>query len=118
MMNAMAEAVLDQPPQVPLSVGRDGVIRIAGTRVTLDTVAEAFSQGATAEEIAQQYPSLSLADVYSIVGHLLRHPAEVAQYLSGRAAVRAAIQNENERRFSPGGIRARLLARHPARSTP
>lgn len=39
----------------------DGVVRVAGTRVTLDTVVAAFEEGATAEEIAQQYPSLAFA---------------------------------------------------------
>ncbi len=40
---------------VPLRAEADGVIRVSGTRVTLDTVIAAFSEGATAEEIAQQY---------------------------------------------------------------
>ncbi|MEW5830264.1 MAG: DUF433 domain-containing protein, partial [Chloroflexota bacterium] len=44
---------------LPLAVDIDGVVRISGTRVTLDTVIYAFLDGATAEEIAQQYPSLS-----------------------------------------------------------
>ena len=112
-MNAAAKAVLDRSEPIPLREGSDGVIRLAGTRVTLDTVSEAFSQGATAEEIAQQYPSLSLADVYSVLGHLLRHPDEVAKYLAGRDQIRASVQNENERRFNPTGVRARLLARAP-----
>ncbi len=45
---------------VPLNAGEDGVIRVAGTRVTLDTVVTAFQQGATPEEIVQQYDSLDL----------------------------------------------------------
>jgi uncharacterized protein (DUF433 family) len=52
---------------VPLQTDADGVIRIGGTRVTLDTLAAAFDAGATAEEIVQQYPSLALADVYSVI---------------------------------------------------
>ena len=64
---------IEQTERVPLTADSDGVIRVAGTRVTLDTVAEAFQQGATAEEIVQQYPSLSLADVYSVFGYLLRN---------------------------------------------
>ncbi len=51
---------------MPLAAGSDGVIRVAGTRVTLDTIASAFERGATAEEIVQQYPSLPLAAVYSV----------------------------------------------------
>ncbi len=53
---------------IPLTVDDDGVIRVGRTHVTLDTVITAFLDGATAEEIAQQYPSLDLADVYSVIG--------------------------------------------------
>jgi len=86
---------------------------VAGTRVTLDTVAHAFERGATAEEIVQQYPVLPLADVYSVLGYLLRHQSEVAAYLATRTEQRATVRTENERRLDPKGIRARLLARRP-----
>ena len=56
----MAEALTIEP--IPIVLGEDGVMRVRGTRVTLDTVLSAFSDGATAEEIAQRYPSISLAD--------------------------------------------------------
>jgi len=42
---------------LPLAMGPDSVVRVGNTRVTLDTVVAAFKQGATAEEIVQQYPS-------------------------------------------------------------
>jgi uncharacterized protein (DUF433 family) len=103
--------VIEQTQPVPLAADRDGVIRVAGTRVTLETVARAFEQGATAEEIVQQFPSLPLADVYSVLGYLLRHQTEVAAYVGQCAARRSAVRQENERRFDPQGVRARLLAR-------
>jgi len=104
--------VIEQTERIPLAEDGNGVIRVADTRVTLDALAEAFHEGATAEEMAQQYPSLSLADLYSVLGYLLRHQTEVAAYLETRAAQRKTIRLENERRFSPQGVRARLLARH------
>jgi uncharacterized protein (DUF433 family) len=103
--------VIEPAQPVPLAAGSDGVIRVAGTRVTLDTVAYAFEHGATAEEIVQQYPSLPLADVYSVLGYVLSHRAEVDAYLAERAQRRGAVRAEAERRFDPAGIRARLLAR-------
>jgi uncharacterized protein (DUF433 family) len=103
--------VIEATQPVPLSADNDGVIRVAGTRVPLETVADAFERGATAEEIVQQYPSLTLADVYAVLGYLLRHQATVTAYLQQRAAQCAAVRRENERRFHPQGIRARLLAR-------
>jgi uncharacterized protein (DUF433 family) len=98
---------------VPLSTVPDGVIRVSGTRVTLDIVVAAFLQGATAEAIADQYPSVPLADVYTILGHYLRHRVEVDRYLAGRRQQAAAVRQENEAAADPTGIRARLLARRP-----
>jgi hypothetical protein len=43
----------------PLTVDANGVLRVGNTRATLDTVLAAFADGATAEEIVQQYPSLA-----------------------------------------------------------
>jgi len=50
---------------------------VSGTRVLLDTSIIAFQEGATAEEIAQQFPSVTLADVYLIIAHYLKHMAEI-----------------------------------------
>jgi uncharacterized protein (DUF433 family) len=100
---------------MPLRAGADGVIRVGNTRVTLDTVISAFSSGATAEEIVQQYPSLGLADVYQVIAYYLRRPQEVRVYLDRRQAWAAALQKENEVRFDPQGLRERLLGRGPAR---
>lgn len=99
------------PEVVPVRVDADGVARVGGTRVTLDTVVDAFSDGATAEEIAQQYPSLELADIYSVIGYYLRNAAQVQAYLRQRQAESLAVRGQNESRFDPQGIRERLLAR-------
>ena len=99
------------PEVIPLQADADGVIRIAGTRVTLETLVTAFSEGATAEEIVQQYPSLTLADVYSVIGYYLRRSAEVETYLQQRKTRAQAVREQNELRFHPGGLRDRLLAR-------
>jgi uncharacterized protein (DUF433 family) len=84
---------------IPLHAGNDGVIRISGTRVTIDTLVAAFAEGATAEEITQQYPPLKLADVYSVIGHYLRHPTEVQSYLQQRQQQGGAVRHQNEARF-------------------
>jgi len=51
----------------PLITVESVVVRVRGTRVRLDTVVYAFNQGASAEEILQQYPSLALADIYETI---------------------------------------------------
>jgi uncharacterized protein (DUF433 family) len=69
------------PTPIPLETDADGVVRASGTRVTLDTIVAAFEGGATAEEIVYQYPSLNLADVYSVLGYYLQQRPEVEAYL-------------------------------------
>lgn len=101
---------------VPLETDSNGVVRVGKTRVTLDTVVAAFCQGATAEEIAHQYPSLDLADVYQIIGYYLRRPTEVEEYLRERKAKAEAVRGQNEARFDPQGVRARLLARRAGKA--
>ena len=100
---------------IPLTVDVHGVLRVGNTRVTLDTVLAAFVDGATAEEIVQQYSSLSLADIYSVIGYYLRHTAEVDLYLQQRHKHRESVRQQNEGRFDPHGVRERLLARRASR---
>lgn len=107
----MATALTIQPLPLPLDLGKDGVARVGGTRVTLDTVIRAFARGATAEEIAQQYPSLALSDIYATISFYLQNREEVEAYLEKRAKQAEAVKRENLKRFDQTGIRERLLAR-------
>lgn len=96
---------------VPLKTDTNGVIRVNQTRITLDTVVTAFLEGATAEEIREQYSSLELADIYAVLSYYLQHQTEVHAYLLDRQNIANFVQQEAEKRFNPGGIRDRLLAR-------
>ena len=96
---------------MPFTTDADGVVRIGGTRVTLDTLVEAFAEGLTAEAIVEQYPSLPLGDVYIALGYCLRHKEQVDAYLQTRRQQAIQVRQQNEARFNPLGIRDRLLAR-------
>ena len=96
---------------IPLETDADGVVRVGGTRVTLDTIVAAFNEGGTAEEIVYQYPSLHLADVYAVIGYSLRRRSEVEAYLRQRQQQANSTRKQNEDRFAPDGVRNRLLAR-------
>ncbi|MBI3272855.1 MAG: DUF433 domain-containing protein [Planctomycetes bacterium] len=100
---------------LPLKAGSDGVIRVGDTRVTLDTLIAAFREGSTAEEIAQQYPSVLLADVYAAISFYLRQRERVEAYLRERERTGAEVRAQNEARFDPQGVRDRLLARRAKR---
>ena len=45
-----------EPESIPLEIDANGVIRVGGTRITLDTIVAAFSQGATAERLRISIP--------------------------------------------------------------
>ena len=96
---------------VPLSLDAAGVLRVGGTHVSLDSVLAAFHDGATPEEIVQQYDVLSLADVYAVISYYLEHQQDIDAYLAARRTQRAQLRQEIETRHTPHGIRQRLLAR-------
>ena len=102
---------MSQATTVPLSADEAGVVRITGTRVSLDSVIYAFDEGATPEEIAQAFPTLDLAAIYSVIGYYLQNRAEVEEYLEQRKTQREEVRKEIESRFNPHGLRERLLAR-------
>jgi len=95
----------------PIETDPHGVVRVAKTRVTLDTVVTAFLEGCTPEEIGEQYPSLHLPDIYLVIGYYLRHRDEIHTYLAERQSQANVIQKETEKLFNPIGIRDRLLTR-------
>ena len=59
------------PRPVLLKTNAQGVVLISKTRVTLDTVVAAYLEEIDAAEIQSQYPTLSLSDVYSVIGYYL-----------------------------------------------
>jgi uncharacterized protein (DUF433 family) len=99
---------------IPITKDASGVYRIAGTRVTLDLVIQAFNRGATPEEIAQDYPAVALADVYQVIGYYLKHGSEFEEYLADRTLGQGEGSAQLAE-WSPVGLRSRLLARrkHP-----
>jgi uncharacterized protein (DUF433 family) len=96
---------------IPLSTRTDGVIHVAGTRVTLDTVIDTFLTGASPEEIAQDFPVLRLDDIYAVLTYYLRHRDEVEAYLRERRSRAETLRREIETHASQTGLRDRLLAR-------
>ncbi|MBI4616037.1 MAG: DUF433 domain-containing protein [Planctomycetes bacterium] len=90
----------------------EGVVRVGGTRVSLETVLWTFLEGATAEEIALRYPALSLSDVYATIAFYLRHRSEVDGYLTTRRTEMERDCAEVAREFPVRTeVRERLLAR-------
>ena len=60
----------------------DEVIRIAGTRVGIETVLRDYQEGASPEEIVLHYPTLSLDQVYATITYYLANQKSVKDYLA------------------------------------
>ena len=60
---------------------RDGAHRVAGTRVSLDSVVYAFRRGASPESIQRSFPVLTLEQIYGAIAYYLAHVEEVDKYL-------------------------------------
>jgi len=105
-------------PPVPLVEDERGIIRVVGSRVVLDSIVALFDRGATAEEIAQSFPSLSLGDVYAVLRYIVVRRGDVDAYMARRAGDEVAVREEVERRSPSAGLRERLLARRGKTPSP
>jgi uncharacterized protein (DUF433 family) len=61
-------------------IGEDA-IRIAGTRVGIETVLRDYQEGASPEEIVLRYPTLSLEQVHASITYYLANQEKVEPYL-------------------------------------
>jgi uncharacterized protein (DUF433 family) len=95
---------------VPLTE-RDGVIRVGSTRVSLESVLVAFNQGSTPGDIAEQYPSISLPDVFTVIAYYLQNRSQLDSYLAEQRNRRSQVERDLEVRYDVSGFRRRLLDR-------
>lgn len=72
-------------------------IRIKGTRVGIETVLDDYLSGASPEEIAARYRTLTLEQVYATITYYLRHQEEVDAYLARWRAYAEAAWQEQQR---------------------
>jgi uncharacterized protein (DUF433 family) len=92
----MFEIVADP---VPMAVDKRGTVRIAGTRITLDTIVGAYNRGDTPDEIVYGFPSLSLADVHAVIAYYLRHREMVGAYIAENHCKAQEALREYEAKF-------------------
>jgi uncharacterized protein (DUF433 family) len=59
----------------------EGMYRITGSRVSLDSIVYAYWKGQTAESIGQSFPTLSLEQVYGAITYYLANRATIDAYL-------------------------------------
>jgi uncharacterized protein (DUF433 family) len=108
-------ATLEMTQTLPLRVTEDGTIRVAESRVSLDSIVHHYKLGASAEQIAQKFPALDLADVYAAITYYLNHEEAVEEYLRQQEArgdeVQKTIEADPHYQKTSAGLRERLLTR-------
>ena len=88
-----------------------GVMRVGHSHVMLDSVIASFEAGASAETIAQEYPSLSLEEVYGAIAWYLGHRDVVTSYLSRQADAWRRAREAADAVEAPVVARLRAAAR-------
>ena len=103
---------LTNVPADLLNLTPQGSWRIAGTRVSLDSLIAAFWAGATPEEICQDLPSLSRAQVYRMISYYLADRAPIDHYFQAQrhAADQCRLELEKRQGDCLATLRQRLRA--------
>lgn len=99
------------PSHAPLAIDDDETVRVKGSRVTLDVIVRQFQQGATAEQIVEDFPSLSLREVYGTLYFYLDNSAAVEAYLQQQTQAAAATCEFVAHHLDSSALRSRIRAR-------
>jgi uncharacterized protein (DUF433 family) len=93
---------------IPLETNKQGVIRVKGTRVSLDSILHAYNEGATAEEIVLRYPTCAIEEVYTILSWALNNSDFVTEYLAIQTARRGQLEKVIRQEFPSSGLKERV----------
>jgi uncharacterized protein (DUF433 family) len=71
-----------------------GRLRIDGTRITVNQIAVLYKQGYNAEDIADQYPHLTMAQVYAALSHYHANKEEIEADLTAEDQEARRLEQE------------------------
>jgi uncharacterized protein (DUF433 family) len=86
-----------------------GARRVGRTRVSLDSVVIAYQLGLSPETIRQQYPALTLEEVYGAITYYLANREEVERYLERQQQLWNELRQRADQQPSPVVERLRNL---------
>ena len=86
-----------------------GAMRVGQTRVLLESIVYAFQEGDSPESIRQQYPALSLEEVYGAITFYLANGESVRQYLERQEKLWDDLRHKADQHPSPVVERLRKL---------
>jgi uncharacterized protein (DUF433 family) len=81
---------------------KSGTPHIAGTGVTVRTIVRWYKLGMSAEEIAAEYPHLSLAQVYGALAYYHANRVEMDAHMAAEEAESDRIEQEHLRLHKRG----------------
>jgi uncharacterized protein (DUF433 family) len=76
-------------------------IRLRGTRVGIETVLAKYADGSLPEEIALNYPPITLEQVHATITYYLRNQSEIDEYMRRWAARSDVALDRQEKSRSP-----------------
>jgi len=95
-----------------------GVLRVGSSRVMLDSIIASFEQGYSPETIQQQYPVLSLEEVYGAIAWSLANAEEVARYMARQNALWKQWRSKTAAHAGPVVKRLRAVREQNSHETP
>lgn len=111
MYNCYVMFQLNATQSVPLAQWEDGTIRIAGSRVKLDSIIRQFNLGETAEGIQDCFPSLTLREIYGAIFYYLENAEALEEYLREQRQAAEEGLRFIETHFDTSALRERIRAR-------
>jgi len=66
----------------PIRIDQSGALRVGNSNVLVVLVIAEYQQHRSPEEIHEDYPTTTLADVYGVIAYYLRHQAEMDTYIA------------------------------------
>ena len=102
---------LNATQSVPIEQWEDGTIRIAGSRVKLDSVIRLFNLGETAEGIQDCFPSLTLREIYGAIFYYLENAEALEEYLREQRQAAEEGRHFIKTHFETSELRERVRSR-------
>lgn len=89
--------------------------RVAGSRVSLDSIVESYWEGVSPEGIVAEFPSLTSEQVYGSIAFYLGHRGEIDQYMRRQESRWQELKERSEAANAP--LLRRLRAAHKSNRT-
>ena len=83
----------------------DDDLRVKGTRVGVEQIVDRYKDGAIAEQIAIDFPALTLEQVHGVIAYYLRNQPDLEDYLRRCEETSAKMQRDVDSQTPPEVVR-------------